>query len=460
MKSFYVRIFLITLSVMMISSLLAFLISNMYYQVSLKPENDAQISALAENIQQYAEHEADGAPSVYFSHVGDLGYQLVLFDENKNMSQFGSAFRDMALPEHEIENVLAGGQYHGVSEQPAGFFTTGFFNNELSNTIGVPVETTEGTGALFIRPDHQQQLGEFRIFLAVLLGLTVVLSFLFVALAARRIVKPVTSLTEATKKISDGFFDIELNVKRRDEIGQLAQHFTSMSKDLRQLEAMRQEFVSNVSHEIQSPLSTIRGITQTLQQSELEKEQKQKYLQIVEKESTRLSTLSKQLLTLSYLDNEEKIIDKHPVDIQQQLKDIMQTLRFHWQEKELYIEINGATEKAMGDANLLYQVWMNLMTNAIKYSDIGGDIHINMQRVNEMVNITIQDYGVGMKPGEVGKVFERFYKGDQVRTPGNGSTGLGLAIVKKIIDLHNGEIDVESNPEEGTKVNVRLEAAR
>ncbi|QDI92592.1 hypothetical protein EPH95_16555 [Salicibibacter halophilus] len=251
-----------------------------------------------------------------------------------------------------------------------------------------------------------------------------------------------------------------MNVNRRDEIGQLAQHFTSMSKDLRQLEAMRQEFVSNVSHEIQSPLSTIRGITQTLQQSELEEEQKQKYLQIIGKESTRLSTLSKQLLTLSHLDNEEKIDNKNPVDIQQQLKDIMQTLRFQWQEKELYIEINGSAEKAIGEANLLYQVWMNLMTNAIKYSDIGGDIHIDMQRENGTVNITIQDHGVGMKAEEVGKIFERFYKGDRARTPGNGSTGLGLAIVKKIIDLHGGEIDVESEPGKGTKVSVRLKATR
>ncbi|QDI92591.1 hypothetical protein EPH95_16550 [Salicibibacter halophilus] len=205
MKSFYVRTVIITLSVMIISSLLAFFISNVYYQFSLKPENDAQISTFAKNIQQYTEREADGVSSAYFSHVGDLGYQLVLFDENKNMSQFGSAFRDLALPEHEIKKVLAGGEYHGVSEQPAGLFTTGFFNNELRNTIGVPVETTEGTAALFMRPDHQQQLGEFRVFLAVLLVLTVVLSFLFVALAARRIVKPVTSLTDATKKISDGF---------------------------------------------------------------------------------------------------------------------------------------------------------------------------------------------------------------------------------------------------------------
>ncbi|SDJ29474.1 histidine kinase dimerization/phospho-acceptor domain-containing protein, partial [Natribacillus halophilus] len=248
------------------------------------------------------------------------------------------------MPDEEIEHVLAGGQYHGVFEQSAGLFVTGFFNNVLENTIGVPVETAEGTTAMFIRPDHEQQLGEFRFFLALLLVLTVIFSFLFVALTARRIVKPVTSLTEATKKISDGSFDIDLNVRRKDEIGQLAKHFTSMSKDLRQLEAMRQEFVSNVSHEIQSPLSTIRGITQTLQQSELDEDQKEKYINIIEKESGRLASLSRQLLTLASLDNEDKIVKEQPVDVQQQVKEIIQTLRFEWQEKALYIEIEGKAE--------------------------------------------------------------------------------------------------------------------
>ncbi|WP_059105026.1 HAMP domain-containing sensor histidine kinase [Shouchella shacheensis] len=456
MKSFYVRIVLTTFTVMVVSSLLAFFISNGYYQLYLKPANDAEIMEVAEEVKQYAQNEEGGADGAYFSHVGHLGYQLVLYHEGGNTSQYGSRFRDDDLPEEEIEHVLAGGHYHGVSEQPAGLFVTGFFNNVLENTIGVPVETTEGTAAMFIRPDHEHQLGEFRFFLALLLVLTVVFSFLFVALTARRIVKPVTSLTEATKKISDGSFDIDLNVRRKDEIGQLAKHFTSMSKDLRQLEAMRQEFVSNVSHEIQSPLSTIRGITQTLQQSELDEDQKEKYIQMIEKESGRLSSLSRQLLTLASLDNEEKIVKEQPVDVQQQVKEIIQTHRFQWQEKELYIEIEGKAEHVLGDANLLYQVWTNLLTNAIKFSDRGSDIRIHVQRGGHFVNVEVEDSGVGMTSSEVEKIFDRFYKGDQARTPGKGSTGLGLAIVKKIIDLHDGKIDVKSTVGVGTKVVIRL----
>ncbi|QKY69360.1 HAMP domain-containing histidine kinase [Lentibacillus sp. CBA3610] len=274
---------------------------------------------------------------------------------------------------------------------------------------------------------------------------------------ARRIVKPVTSLTEATKKISEGPFNIELNVTRKDEIGQLAKHFTAMSKELSQLEEMRQEFVSNVSHEIQSPLTTIRGITQSLQQSELDENQKGKYINIIEKESRRLSTLSRQLLTLASLDNEGKIVNEH-VDIHQQIKEIIQTHRFEWREKELYIEIEGKPEQVLGDSDLLYQVWTNLLTNAIKFTDSGGEILINILKEDNWVNVEVQDNGIGMTSHEVNKIFDRFYRGDQARTPGKGSTGLGLAIVKKIIDLHDGKVDVESAPGTGTNISIRLKA--
>ncbi|SDJ05921.1 hypothetical protein SAMN04488123_1131, partial [Natribacillus halophilus] len=124
MKSFYVRIVLTTFTVMIVSSLLAFFMSNGYYQLYLKPANDAAIMDMAEEIQQYAENEEGGADGDYFSHVGHLGYQLVLYHEDGNTSQYGSPFRDDDLPDEEIEHVLAGGQYHGVFEQSAGLFVT------------------------------------------------------------------------------------------------------------------------------------------------------------------------------------------------------------------------------------------------------------------------------------------------------------------------------------------------
>ncbi|MBB6450905.1 signal transduction histidine kinase [Geomicrobium halophilum] len=461
MKSFYVRIVLITFTVMILSSLLAFIASNVYFQLYLKPINDEKIAATAEEVQHYMENNVGNNDHEYLTHIGSLGYQIVVIDDTGNINQFGRAFREGTLPEEAIDQVLAGRQYDGVAEHRAGLFNTGFFHNALENTVGVPVESGEGTAALFIRPDHEQQLGEFRFFLAMLVILTVILSFLFVALTARRIVKPIVSLTEATKKIASGSFNIALNVRRKDEIGQLAKHFTSMSKDLRQLEAMRQEFVSNVSHEIQSPLTTIKGITQSLQQPGLDEEQKKKYLQMIEKESGRLSSLSKQLLTLASLDNEDKIAKEQSVDVREQIKEIIQSLAYQWQEKELYIEMEGNPEPITGDENLLYQVWINVITNAIKFSESGGQIRIHMEEKKEdLVTVSIEDSGIGMQPSEVEKVFTRFYQADEARTPGKESTGLGLAIVRKIVDLHGGTIDVESTPGIGTKMVICLKAGR
>lgn len=455
MKSFYIRMVLITFMVMIISSLLAFTVSNVYYQFFLKPSNDEQITETAEEIQHYMENE-EGDIHDYLSHIGSLGYQIVLIDNNGNTSQYGRSFREDTLPREEVENVLAGEQYHGVAEQPAGLFVTGFFNNVLENTIGVPVDTEAGTGALFVRPDHEQNLGEFRFFLAVLTILIVLFSFLFVALSARRIVKPIVSLTRATNKIASGSFDIELNVRRKDEIGQLAKHFTSMSNELGQLDAMRQEFVSNVSHEIQTPLTTIRGISQTLQQSDVDKEKQDEYLQMIEKESGRLSLLSQQLLTLSSLDNEEKIVKEQSVDIHKQIRGIIQSLAYQREEKELYIELDGKSEEVPGDENLLYQVWLNVIQNAIKYSEAGGEILIHIKKEEGAVTVSIKDNGIGMEARQAEKIFERFYQGDEARTPGKGGTGLGLAIVQKIVHLHGGTIDVNSSPQAGTVVTIQL----
>ena len=144
----------------------------------------------------------------------------------------------------------------------------------------------------------------------------IVLSILFVLISTRYLVKPIVKLTEATKQVAKGKYNVELYVKRRDEIGALASHFSEMAKSLEQLEEMRQEFVSNVSHEIQSPLASIQGFSKTLRSADLSDEQRNEYLSIIEEESRRMSSLSKQLLTLASLDKESEHIEKARLTLQ------------------------------------------------------------------------------------------------------------------------------------------------
>src|SRR5699024_6238394 len=179
-------------------------------------------------------------------------------------------------------------------EFPWRLFVTGFFDSELRNTVGVPIQVNGETNALFLRPNAVQQFGEMRTFLAVLLVLLLLFSFLLILISTRFIVLPIQRLTEATKKIAAGNYHIKLKENRSDEIGRLAKDFSRMSNQLAQTEEKRQDFVSSVSHEIQSPLTSIQGFSQALREEDITEEDQQRYLSIIESESRRLSLLSKQ----------------------------------------------------------------------------------------------------------------------------------------------------------------------
>lgn len=220
---------------------------------------------MAKDIQSYYQNHSSIDINQYLSHISQLGYQMYLVASDGNGIFYGGDFRKKELDQNIIQEVVSGKTYHGIDQFPSKLFVTGFFDNVLKNTIGVPVIVDGAPHALFIRPNLEVQFGEMRIFFAILLTFTILLSVIFVVISTRYIVKPISKLTEATKKIAKGNYNIQLQVNRRDEIGQLASHFSLMTKSLEQLEAMRQEFVSNVSHEIQSPLASIQGFSQTLQ---------------------------------------------------------------------------------------------------------------------------------------------------------------------------------------------------
>ncbi|MED2971788.1 HAMP domain-containing sensor histidine kinase [Fictibacillus sp. B-59209] len=456
MKTLYVRIVVTTIAVMMISSLLAFVISNAYYQKSLKPYNDKKVTRIAEETVDYYEKNPQLKLNDYLDHIGHTGYQIYLVDQQHHESFFGGTFRKKEMDPAIVKRVLNGTVYHGIAQFPSTPFVTGFFDNVLKNTIGMPLEASGKQYALFIRPNIELQFGEMRIFFSVILLLTILLSIILVGISTRYLVKPIIKLTKATKKIATGNYNIKLNEKRKDEIGSLATNFSEMAKSLEQLEEMRQEFVSNVSHEIQSPLASIKGFAQTLQNDELALDQRNRYLSIIEKESTRLSQLSKQLLMLASLEKEEAIIEKSTFDVAAQIKEILVMTEWSWREKELAIELELPSTFIYGDKKLLHQVWTNLITNSIKFTEPGGAISIRLKKQDRNCRISISDTGIGISEKDLLSIFNRFYKADKSRERKEGSSGLGLSIVKKIIDLHNGEIKAESEPGKGTTFHVRI----
>lgn len=456
MRTLYVRIIVTTMAIMIASSIIAFAVTNIYYQHYLKPENDRKITKIAQNIVYVLEKNDNRDISTFFASMTNLGYQFYVIDQKGNEQFYGKPFRKNNLKAKYIDHVLEGNVYHGIAQFPWKPFVTGFFDNELKNTVGVPVTLDNERQALFVRPNTSQQFGEMRVFLAVLLLFALLFSFLLVLISTRFIVNPIKKLTEATKKIAAGNYHLKLNVHRRDEIGRLANNFSIMSNSLEKTEEKRQEFVSGVSHEIQSPLASIQGFAQTLRNENLSEQERIHYLTIIEKESKRLSALSKQLLTLSFLDSEMESSEKIAFDLAAQLKEVVYSTEWQWREKGIAFEMNLNPCEAVGDPRLLQQVWMNLITNAIRYTDKGGEVIVTANCEKSGVYVTVKDNGIGIAEEDITQIFDRFYKVDKARTRTKNSTGLGLAIVKKIISLHGGSIMVDSEPGTGSAFHVYL----
>ncbi|MFD3446528.1 sensor histidine kinase, partial [Microbacteriaceae bacterium 4G12] len=457
MKTLYVRFVVTAMIIIIISSLLAFIMTNTYYQIYLKPFNDAKITKIATEATQFAEASPGINVPEYMSTIAKMGYQIYLDDEHGRDTYLGSSFKKKNIGQDVVASVLQGNVYHGIAKFPKKLFITGFFDEELRNTVGVPFQVDGTRYALFIRPDVELQFGEMRIFFAQLLVFSVGLTILFIFIGTRYVVKPIRIFTKATKKIAEGQYNIQLDVDRKDEIGELAQSFTRMTTSLKHLEDMRQEFVSNVSHEIQSPLTSIQGFSQALRAENVTEEQRQQYLSIIEEESRRLSMMSKQLLMLASLDKEQDILEMTTFDVADQIKQIFITNAWYWREKDLAIDMDLSPISITGDKRFLHQIWTNLIYNSIKFTEPGGTIFVSAQTDEAgAVHVIVEDTGKGISEEDLPHIFERYYKGDKARKREESGSGLGLSIVKKIVELHKGTITAQSEVGKGTRFEVIL----
>ncbi|MGX7417638.1 ATP-binding protein [Carnobacterium gallinarum] len=456
MKSLHKLIVGTTFLVMIISFLAAFLISNIYYQFALKPVNDAKVTKVAEEVQDYFKHNASIDMDDYLTHISNLGYEIYSVSSTGNQNAYGDSFRKKELPSTTVDGVLNGTTYHGIAEFPKSLFITGFFDNDIRNTIGIPIQNGTITYAVFIRPDPAQQFGELRIFFALLLLLTITIGFCLIFLGSHFIVTPIKNLTHATQKFTNNPSEIIKTTRRKDEIGQLTNSFATMATEISKAEQARQEFVANVSHEIQTPLTSIQGYSTFLKDNTLTQEQRLNYLTIIESETARLSDLTKQLLTLAYLDNESQLTEGKKVDITKQIRQFIQFTQWKWQAKNIYLVTNLQPAFVTGNENFLYQIWQNLLTNAIRYTPDDGEIIIQLIEDNENYLISFFNSGAGIDDDVLPHLFDRFYQGNPNQIQKDSGSGLGLAITKKIIQLHQGTIHIESQKNHGTTFAVTL----
>lgn len=455
MKSLYVKFVVMTLGIMILSFFIAFVVSNAYYQYNLKASNDEKNTEIATEIASFIDANPEISLEEYLTTIADAGYQMYLADTDNNEQFFGAEFNEPILPEDVIGNVLSGEIYHGMANFEAEIFVTGFFANELSNTIGVPVEHNGTAYALFLRPDINLLFNEMHLLFGILFMLTVLLSIVLVFISAHFLIKPVTKLSEATKLLAAGDYSVhDLDTNRRDELGELSSNFARMSRQIEYNDKIQKDFISNISHDIQSPLSSIKGYNKLLNKP-LTAAQRTEYTETVDFEIDRLSTMTEQLLVLSSIDHEDYLLRKESYNLREQLERLIKVYEWKINEKGLMLSHKLQDTEIVADKALMNTVWDNLLSNAVKYNGDAGSIDIEMTRYKAHTVITISDTGEGIDNTSIDKIFDRFYRVDTARTSSIGGTGLGLSIVKKILDLHNGSINVRSN-ENGTTFTVRL----
>lgn len=261
---------------------------------------------------------------------------------------------------------------------------------------------------------------------------------------------------EAMNKIASGDFNVLVKTNELDPFNEVADNFNKMAKELGSLEKLRQDFISDVSHEIQSPLTSISGFAALLKKGNLSESQISHYANIIETESRRLSKLSENLLRLSNLESEDNNLNLKKYQINKQIESILLMLEPQWSVKNITLDVSLEETIICGDEDLLSQVFINLLNNAIKFTPENGNIGVNLSSDENSIVCKISDTGIGISPQDQPRIFERFYKADKSRDRSLGGNGLGLSIVKKIIDLHGGKISLTSEVGKGTEFTVSL----
>lgn len=451
MKTLYRQFTVATLFILIISIFIGFVIANAFYLAVTKEETIEQNVAIAEEIVStlgYIPYSEEGFKG-YLEAVAKLGYQIALVDSAGNKTFFGEPFDDTAFPE-EAERVLTEGTvYTGLDNFMGRIFMIGHFTNELHNTVGVPFEQGGERYGLFIRPDTKLVATDIH---SVLIGfvasiaLVIIIGMLWMA---RQLTRPIVQLTEATEHIARENFSYPLDIRRNDEIGQLSKSFNLMQTQLQHNDLARKSFISNVSHDFQSPLMNIQGYADLLKSKDLPDADRLAYTSIIDQEAKRLSSLTRQLLLLTSLDQGAYPMKTEEFSLDEALKSAVRKYRWRLEEELINLSYHLAPTQFRGDAELLENVWENLLTNAIKYNKPGGSIEIGLRSDDSGVVVSFKDTGIGISEEALGQLFDRFYRSDAARS--KDGTGLGLSIVQGIVTLHHGSIDVETAPGAGSE---------
>lgn len=330
-------------------------------------------------------------------------------------------------------------------------------------TVGVPfTQYKTVTGAVFIQTKAQRIQSGMEDLLWQVVAIALVaaaLGAVAVGVIVRSIMRPLGEISEAAHAMGEGDFSRRLDETRGDrELRQLARTFNGMSDKLADVENGRREFVANVSHELRSPITSIKGFAEGMADGVIPSEEHPKYLRLVAEESNRLSRLVGDLLQLGRLEREDATLEMTEFDMDEMLRRAIIRRMNDLDQKRIDVECDFRVDPCLveADAERIEQVVINLLDNAIKFTAEKGKITLTTEKTGDQALITVWDNGISIPEEDRGRVFERFFTADRAHTSGKG-TGLGLSICQRILEMHGQEIRL-LDTEEGTAFRFTLAA--
>lgn len=273
-------------------------------------------------------------------------------------------------------------------------------------------------------------------------------------ITARALAKQATDLADGLAQAANGDYHAKLYARDNDFFAVAYNNFNKLGEELKKANTLQDEFVNNYSHEFKTPINSIKGFAELMLDEELTKEEQKKYLNIIAEESKKLTSLSEKSILMTKLNTQTIVPNKKEYLLDEQIRRCVILFEPEYTKKKIKLSCNLEETIYYGSEELMEHLWMNLISNAIKYTDEGGNISINLRNYSKNIMVSIIDDGVGIAKEDLKNIFNKFYQVDKSKT--TKGLGLGLTIVSRILQLIEGKIKVESKLGEGTSFTITL----
>ena len=266
----------------------------------------------------------------------------------------------------------------------------------------------------------------------------------FLALTLGRLpFRPVNRLIRGLRRLAEGDYEARLPEGKHYLGKELSGSFNRLAEELQNTEILRSDFVNSFSHEFKTPIISIRGFAQLLNRGGLSEEQTREYLGIIQEESGRLAEMATGVLNYTRIENQKILTGTAPFNLSEQIRTCILLLEKKWSRKHLRLSLEFQEHTVTANEEMLKQVWINLLDNAVKFTPEGGAVEVSIQETPEQIRVRIKNSGSEIPPRDQNRVFQKFYQGD--RSHAREGTGLGLTIARRIAELHGGSISLESH---------------